>query len=476
MMIEASENAAVVSPDGKIVHNTRTPLIAAAWTIVHRWKGRILLALVDQGTASAANFLLTILCVIWLPLDQFGRYVIVMSISLLVEVGQASLVLDSMPAIVARYGQRNRRRLEMACLWVVMLYGALTSALILLSILFLSLWAPEFTVPLLCLAAANLFQRLYVFLRRLCYIRDRQQAAAVASIAYGSCLLGGVTALHQLGLLTVPSLVLLWGTANGLAALVICSAGVLYPGRTMTAHVMWLIRQLWRSGRWLVGAALGFWACNWGILPLVAAVAGVEAAGIVRALQNLVTPVVQLNAALNLAILPRVADKVVANGPRYARQFAIYSTAAFTALVVIYAAVVLTESETILKLLYRKQAISASAHLLWPLGIALIVEAAPQGSSIALLALNRTRIFFISRILGVAILLAGTLLLGPAIGTEGILWANAVSHAVGAALLMFAAFTIPDISQRVSPIRKTRQPVFRPRIRGPGVVQNHPAE
>jgi hypothetical protein len=43
-------------------------------------------------------------------------------------------------------------------------------------------------------------------------------------------------------------------------------------------------------------------------------------------------------------------------------------------------------------------------------------------------------------------------------------------------LLMFAAFTIPDISQRVSPIRKIRQPVFRSRIRGPGVVQNHPAE
>jgi O-antigen/teichoic acid export membrane protein len=423
---------------------------SAARGIAQRWKGRIFLALTDQGLGSAGNFLLTILCVIWLPLDGFGRYVLVMSVSLLIEVGQASLILDSMPAVVARYGQRNRRRLEIACLWVVLIYSALTSAVVLLSAGVFSLWAPEFALPLLCLAISNPFQRLYVFLRRLCYIRDRQQAAAIASVANCTCLLGGVVGLHYSGLLSVAALLLLWGFANGVAALVICCAGVMYPGRTKTTHVAWLARQLWRSGRWLVGAAVGFWACNWGILPLVAATAGIEAAGIVRALQNLVTPIIQLNAALNLAILPRIADKVVAVGQKYARSFAIYSTAVFTAMVVVYAAVVLGESKTILALLYRKQEIAASSYLLWPLGIAMIAEAAPQGSSIALLAMNRTRVFFFSRALGVAILLGGAAVLGPTKGAEGILWANAVSHAVGAALLMAAAFRIREEPQSVA--------------------------
>jgi O-antigen/teichoic acid export membrane protein len=434
----------------------RARAISAVRGLAQRWKTRIFLALADQGLGSAGNFLLTILCVIWLPLDDFGRYVLVMSVSLLIEVGQASLILDSMPAVVARYGQRNRRRLEVACLWVVLIYSVATSAAVLLSVPVFALWAPEFALPLMCLALSNPFQRLYVFLRRLCYIRDRQQAAALASVANCTCLLGGVTALHFSGWLSVPALLLLWGFANGVSALIICAAGVLYPSRTQPSHVAWLVRQLWRSGRWLVGAAVGFWACNWGILPLVAATSGIEAAGIVRALQNLVTPIVQLNAALNLAILPRVADKAVALGQQYARSFAIYSTAVFTAMVVVYAAIVLGESQTILALLYRKQEIAASSHLLWPLGIAMIAEAAPQGSSIALLAINRTRVFFFSRALGVAILLGGAALLGPTMGAEGILWANAVSHAVGAALLMLAAFRVTDEPHVLRPAARRR--------------------
>src|SRR5437868_14495874 len=101
--------------------------------------------------------------------------------------------------------------------------------------------------------------------------------------------------------------------------------GLACPGRPVVSHIAWLSRQLWLSGRWLVGAAMGYWATTWGILPLIAATAGLETAGVVRALQNLFTPIVQFNAALNLAILPRVADKVVTAGHRYARSFAIYS-------------------------------------------------------------------------------------------------------------------------------------------------------
>ncbi len=51
---------------------------------------------------------------VYLPLDSFGRYVIVWSISLLIENAQVSLILDSMPAIVSRHGQQSRQRLDVA--------------------------------------------------------------------------------------------------------------------------------------------------------------------------------------------------------------------------------------------------------------------------------------------------------------------------------------------------------------------------
>jgi O-antigen/teichoic acid export membrane protein len=441
MSINATAKAAcAASPAGNGDSSPKTALLTTAWLMARRWKGRIFFAVLDQGFASTANFLLTILCVVWLPLDAFGRYVIVWSISLLVEIAQISLVLDTMPAIVARYGQRNRRRLDVAGLWVVLIYGALTSVLIVASVPGFMYWAPEFVLPILCLAAANPFQRLYVFLRRLCYIRDRQDAAAAAAFAYGVTLLGGACVLFLLGLLSVHAVVLTWGLANGVAVAVIYLMGLACPGRLVPAQTAWLARELWRSGRWLFGAAIGNWVTTWGMLPLVAATAGLETAGVIRALQNLFTPIIQFNAALNLAVLPRVADKVVTAGRQYARSFAIYSTALFLTLVLVYAGLVMSEAKTILSLLYRKPEITAGAYLLWPLGLAMILESARQGSTMALLSLSVTRTFFVSRVVAVSVFVVGVLTLGRIWSAEGILWAYAMSHAAGTALVVYAAF------------------------------------
>ena len=238
---------------------------------------------------------------------------------------------------------------------------------------------------------------------------------------------------------------MLWGLANGLAILVVYLQGVAWYRCVKTAMIAWLIVQLWRSGRWLAGAAVGYWIANWGMFPIVAAIAGLEAAGILRALQNLFTPIIQFNAALNLAILPRVADKIVVAGERYARTFAVYATAVFTGIVVIYCGIVLAESKLILEVMYRKAEIVTATNLLWPLALAMILDSARQGSSMSLLALGRTRIFFMSRLAGIIVFLGATAALGGAMGFEGVLWANVISHAVGTALILPDAFRIQDI-------------------------------
>ncbi|MDB5599794.1 MAG: hypothetical protein JWN71_1838 [Xanthobacteraceae bacterium] len=426
----------------KTVRSRAPALLSSAWGTARRWKGRILLAIVDQGAASTANFALTIFYAVYLPLDSFGRYVIVWSISLLIENAQVSLILDSMPAIVSRYGRHSRQRLDVAGTWVVMLYGGISSLLILAIVPIAELWSPYFAMPLLCLAAVNPFQRLYIYLRRLCYIRDRQDAAATASVIYGVTLLGGACTLLLLGRMSVESVVLLWGVANGVAVLTIGLMGVVCFRRPMPATIVWLIRRLWSTGRWLAGAAIGFWITTWGMFPIIAAIAGTEVAGIIRALQNLFTPIVQFNAALNLAILPRVADKVAAGGQHLARSFAIQATVGFTTIVVVYAGLVMLGSHRLLALIYHKPEIVNAAYLLWPLGLAMIIESARQGSSMALLSVNRTRMFFMSRVAGVSVFLIGVLILGHLLGAQGILWANVVAHAVGTGLLLREALSL----------------------------------
>jgi O-antigen/teichoic acid export membrane protein len=75
----------------------------------------------------------------------------------------------------------------------------------------------------------------------------------------------------------------------------------------------------------------------------------------------------------------------------------------------------------------------------------MILDSARQGSSMSLLALGRTRIFFMSRLAGTIVFLGATVVLGRAMGFEGVLWANVISHAVGTALILPDAFSIQDI-------------------------------
>ncbi|MGB7260261.1 MAG: hypothetical protein WBD48_19490, partial [Pseudolabrys sp.] len=181
--------------------------LSGAWATAHQWKGRIFYAFADQGLFSASNFLLTILYATWLPLEDFGRYVVVWTISLFVEAIQISLVVDSLPAIFSRYGRRNRQRIDNAAFWVVVVFSLASSLLLAGSAAALSAPIPAYADPLLVLALVNPLQRLYLFFRRLCYIRDRQAVAAVAALAYSLASLAGAYALVHFNVVSVGAVI-----------------------------------------------------------------------------------------------------------------------------------------------------------------------------------------------------------------------------------------------------------------------------
>lgn len=423
-------------------HATSTSLrsrINDAWILAHRWKGRIFFAFADQGLYSATNFFLTILYASWLPLDAFGRYVVVWTVSLFIEAIQISLVVDSLPAIVSRYGRRNRQRIDNTALWMVIGFSIATSVLIAGVAAALSASLPNYAGPLFVLALVNPLQRLYLFCRRLCYIRDRQSVAAAAALAYGLALFAGAFTLAKFNAISVGAVLSLSGLGSLAAILIVSIAGVVRIAKIRVANVVWLASNIWSSGRWLSSAAIISWLLSWGMFPIAAAMGGSGTAGIVRALQNLLTPVVQFNAALNLAILPRVADKVADHGSSYARNFAIRATAIFFSVVLAYCALILSSVHFILPAIYRKPEIAASAYLLWPLALAIVCEATRIASSMSLLATRRTRVVFMARLASLATFAAGAAILGYFLGFVGVLWANALGTAVGTAAVIGAA-------------------------------------
>ncbi len=411
----------------------------SVWAMAHRWKGRIFFAFADQGLFSASNFVLTILYATWLPIEEFGRYVVIWTVALFIEAIQTSLVIDSLPAIVSRYGRRNRRRIDIAALWVVVAFSIASSLLLAGAAAALSGSFPNYAWPLLVLALANPLQRLYLFFRRLCYIRDRQSVAAAAALVYGVASFGGAFALVHFHAISVGAVLALAGLGSAAAILVIMFAGVVRWTRMRPVNVIWLASQIWSSSRWLAPAAVVSWVITWGMFPIIAAVSGSAAAGIVRALQNLLTPVVQFNAALNLALLPRVADKVADHGEPYARKFAIRATVIFTATVSAYCALILATAHIILPAIYKKPEIVASSFLLWPLALAIICEGARIASSMSLLATRRTRIVFLARLVALAAFTAAGIILAYFMGYVGIMWANALGTAAGTAIVVGAA-------------------------------------
>ena len=409
------------------------------WQLVHRWKGRILFAFLDQGLYSTTNFVLTVLYAWWLPLEDFGRYVVVWTAVFFIEAVQNSMIIDSLPAIVSHHGRHNRGRIDVAGFWVVCVFGAVSSVLLLAAAAVLAALNSAYALPVLVLALVNPLQRMYLYYRRLCYIRDRQGVAAAAAAAYSVTLLAGAGLLAFFKVISVGAVLALPGAAASAAIATIVIAGIGRLTRVRVVNVKWLTIRIWNSGRWLAPAAVVSWLMSWGIFPLVALFSGPGAAGVIRALQNLLTPIVQFNSALNLALLPRVADKVADHGNDYARRFALRATAGFAGLVLLYCGAILVSAPILLPLLYHKPEIAAAEGLLWPLSFGIVWEASRVAASMSLLATRRTRVVLLSRLIALTVFAVGGVALGWAAGLSGVLWANAIATATGAAIVIFTA-------------------------------------
>ncbi|MCW5691678.1 MAG: lipopolysaccharide biosynthesis protein [Pseudolabrys sp.] len=410
-----------------------------AWRLAQRWRGRILYAFLDQGLYSTTNFVLTVLYAWWLPLEDFGCFVVVWTAVFFIEAVQNSMIIDSLPAIVSHRGRHNRGRIDVAGFWVVCVFGAVSSALLFLAAAVLWALHSAYALPVLVLALVNPLQRMYLYYRRLCYIRDRQGVAAAAAAAYSITLLAGAGALAFFKVISVDAVLALPGAAASAAIATIVIAGIGRLTRVRAVNVKWLTMRIWNSGRWLAPAAVVSWLMSWGIFPLVALFSGPGAAGVIRALQNLLTPIVQFNSALNLALLPRVADKVADHGNDYARRFALRATAGFAALVLLYCGAILAAAPILLPLLYHKPEIAASEGLLWPLSFGIVWEASRVAASMSLLATRRTRVVLLSRLIALTVFAVGGMALGWAAGLSGVLWANAIATATGASIVIVTA-------------------------------------
>jgi O-antigen/teichoic acid export membrane protein len=415
-------------------------VLKSVWVLTGKWKGRLLFALADQGCLSVANFLLTVFVANSLPLTSLGNYSIVWTISVLAETVATSLINDPLPAIVSRQSASHREELEHAAFWINLGLGLLISLAIFAGGLVALRWSYELGTLTLCLGVVNPLQRLQFFVRRVCYLRDRQDISAISGVIFAAVLLSGAAGLAYIQHLNAWTTVLLWGLASVAVVLTVLTAGVLSIIPPNVAVILPLVQSLWKSGCWLLAFSLITWISGWGIIPLAAMLDGSSRAGVLRAFFNMFDPVTRINTAITLAILPRLANIAAGSDLRSVRKASLRAMVLFSSLALSYTALFLASPVDIVSLFYHSPEIIAARSLLLPIALVVVIESFGQGTGVALLATARTQSIFLFRILGFAVFSAGALVLTPTVGIVGLVWAMAMGSCLNAILSWIAVF------------------------------------
>jgi len=265
-------------------------------------------ALVDQALFAGTNFLTNVLLARWLAAPEFGAFTVGFSVFLLLGTVHTAFLTEPMLVYGARQDAQALRKYFGG---LVHLHAGLAAlgavGLVGLGAMQWVLGAHSLGGVLGALALSAPLILLLWLLRRACYVLPRQRDAAVASSVYLvltilaisflrlADALSGATAVAAMALASVPPGV--WVARR--LAISRASLGWSEARAVLARHV--------RYARWAAPAALLEWIPTNAYYVLVTLRGGLDASATLRALVNLVVPVVHANAALSTSLIPALA-------------------------------------------------------------------------------------------------------------------------------------------------------------------------
>jgi O-antigen/teichoic acid export membrane protein len=271
------------------------PVRSIPWLRQSAW------ALADQWLFSGANFIANILLARWLSPEAYGAYAFGFSLFLLFAAFHTAVLIDPMLVFGAgRYAGRVREYLGFLLRWHVALSLAAATVLAIVSLLASDLIANA----LLGAAIATPLVLLAWLLRRAFYVEGQPAWAAVASGLYLAVLIGSLLAFNAAQALTPATGFL----SMALASLPVYSLAInrLRP-RFAGADTSGMLAEHARYGRWSAATSLLIWVplnIFFVILPYFAQLA---AAAELRAVTNLLTPLMQSALAITILVQPQLS-------------------------------------------------------------------------------------------------------------------------------------------------------------------------
>jgi O-antigen/teichoic acid export membrane protein len=244
-------------------------------------------ALLDQCAVSGFNLLTTVILARMLGLHNFGVFTLAWLAVLFVNSLQVPLVISPMLAIGPQQSGRELQKYYGAVFVQECAFVAISALLMFAAMRFSNLLVPKWDLRTLALATvmASLPYQLQDFLRRYFFARGRQVAAFINDlISYGSQVVV-LAILFALGALTVDTALYVMGATSLLAVLVGLPwiERMSWPSR---GYLRAAVFRHWNSAKWLTSSALLQWTSANLFAIVAAAFLGPSAAGVLRALRN----------------------------------------------------------------------------------------------------------------------------------------------------------------------------------------------
>ena len=355
------------------------------------WVHKSFLAVVDQGLMSSSNFLVAVVLARWLAPEQFGSYVLSSALFLLVSLLQQSLLLEPQRVFGPSVYQNKSREYLGILLWFQAAMG-----LVVFLILGLSAWIAHAmgrsaSLPGALAGAALAAPCILLFwlTRGALYLKNAPEIAVKGSLLY--CLLAvlGLLLVFRLGMLS-PFV----GFATiGLDALVTSAVLLIHLRPVLKlprnrAEARLAGEQHWRYGRWALGSSLISWVNGDAVYYLlIASFTGVAAAGTLKALLNLGSPVGQTCTGLSQLFLPYGARIHCQNGWPGLSAFTLRITGLFAGGAIVYWMIIIFLKQQVFSALYGGKYLAAAGLLPW-IAVGSIFGSALGGPSIALKAMQ----------------------------------------------------------------------------------------
>ena len=371
----------------------------AAWLPDHLsekvlpWLHKGFWAVADQGLFAGSNFLLNILLARWLSQEGYGAFTVIFSTFLLA--GQVHTALLTEPMMVfgaGRFKERFPSYLHALILWGHSGFAVTSSMLLALAALwFRHTGATQLSTALFGLALAQPFILFLWLMRRATYVRRKPHLASTAGALYLVAVLAGIYALYaHVGISTFGAL-LVMGAASLLAGASIMGRlkGEALPGIDCALFAE-ASREHWSYGRWAVATSVLMWVpanIYYLLLPLFG---GLEASGALKALMNLLMPILHANGALSILLIPEL---VKAHGEGRLRRMAALALGIFVLSAVAYWLFIGLFGAQLMAWLYAGQ-YGEYAHLLWLLGLLPLLAGINAVISAALRALEKPDLIF----------------------------------------------------------------------------------